>query len=123
MTPDTPKLSRQDLYNIAVYQKAIQVCILVYFLAVLAQFVLPAEVRLFVGVSVLGIGVVATVFVILLALKMYSTGMGIFLAILTFIPCIGLITLLVINQKATGTLTKNGYRVGLLGANLSQFKE
>lgn len=28
-----------------------------------------------------------------------------------------------INQKATGLLNKRGYRVGLLGADLSQFRD
>jgi len=121
MPPDTSKLTRQDLYNIAVYQKAILVCILVYVLAVIAQFALPQEARLFLALGVVGLGVVATVFVFLLALKVYSKGMGVFLGILTLIPCIGLITLVIINQQTTGLLNKHGYNVGLLGANLSQF--
>lgn len=123
MPETTSKLSRQDLYNIAVYQKAILVCILIYILAVIAQFALPSEARLFLAIAVVGIGVVATVFVFLLAVKVRGTGMGIFLAIVTLIPCIGLIALLIINQQASGILTKHGYDVGLLGAKLSQFKE
>ena len=72
MPPDTSKLTRQDLYNIAVYQKAILVCILVYVLAVIAQFALPQEARLFLALGVVGLGVVATVFVFLLTLKVYG---------------------------------------------------
>jgi len=120
--PSASKLSRQDLYDIAVYQKAILVCILIYVLVVIVQFVVPSDARIFLAIGVFGIGVVATVFVFLLALKVWRTGMGIVLAILTLIPCIGLIALVAINQQASGTLTKHGYEVGLLGANLSQFK-
>jgi hypothetical protein len=50
-----------------------------------------------------------------------STGVGVFCAIMMIVPCISLLTLLIINQKATGFLTGRGYKVGLMGANLSQF--
>ena len=46
--------------------------------------------RLLVVAGVLGAGLVGTVFVFLLATKVHGTGLGIFLGILTFIPCIGL---------------------------------
>ena len=58
----------------------------------------------------------ASVFVFLLATKVYSTGVGIAMGILTLIPCLGFIALLIINAKATSTLNLNGVRVGLLGA-------
>jgi hypothetical protein len=58
--------------------------------------------------------------VFLLAIKVYSTGVGVLLGILTLVPCIGLIVLLIVNGKATGILKQNGIKVGLLGANLSQ---
>lgn len=41
------------------------------------------------------------------------------MAILTLIPCIGLIVLLIINGKATSILKQNDVRVGLIGANMS----
>jgi len=123
MPEPTSKLSRQDLYSIAVNQKVILVCIFLYLLVVIVQFAVPSEVRIFLAIGVFGIGIVATVFVFLLALKVWGTGMGIVLAILTLIPCIGLIALVVINQQASGILTNHGYEVGLLGASLSQFKE
>ena len=119
MPEPTSKLSRQDLYNIAVYQKAILVCIYIYLLVVIVQFVVPSEARIFLAIAVFGIGIVATVFVFLLALKAWGTGMGILLSILTLIPCIGLIALVAINQQASALLTNHGYEVGLLGANLS----
>ena len=81
-------------YNVAIYQKAIIWCILAYFIAVIAQFAIPPEARLFLGLAFIGVAVVATVFVFMLALKAYGTGMGILLGLLTLIPCVGLITLL-----------------------------
>ncbi|MFC1764370.1 hypothetical protein ACFL6U_20145 [Planctomycetota bacterium] len=46
----------------------------------------------------------------------YSTGVKIGLTILLLVPLVGLITLLVLNSKATKVLRKAGYKVGLLGA-------
>ena len=112
---------REDLRSVAVYQKGILVCILVYFLAVIGQFALPEELRLLLGLGVLAVGITGLVFVILLAAKVYETGTGILLGILTIVPCVGLIVLLIVNGKATSILQQNGYKVGLLGANLSQF--
>ena len=34
-------------------------------------------------------------------MKVYSTGLGIVLGLLTLIPCVGLIVLLIVNGKAT----------------------
>ncbi len=110
--------SREDLRNVAMYQKGILVCILIYLLAVIFQFAVPAQLRLLLAVGVLMLGLAGTVFVFLLAMKVYSVGVGILLGILTFIPCIGLLVLLMVNGKATSILKQNGIRVGLLGANL-----
>jgi predicted RNA-binding Zn-ribbon protein involved in translation (DUF1610 family) len=116
-----PRMARQDLYRVAVSQKVILWCILAYLIVVVAQFAVPPESRLLLGLAFLPVALVATVFVFRLALKVYGTGMGVFLGIMTLIPFIGLITLIIINQKATGLLNQRGYRVGLLGADLSQF--
>jgi hypothetical protein len=54
-------------------------------------------------------------------MKVYNTALGVLLGLLTFVPCINLIVLLVVNSKATSVLQLNGYKVGLLGADLSAF--
>lgn len=112
--------SREDLRSVAKFQKGILVCILIYLCAVIGQFALPADLRLFLGLGVLVVGLVGTVFVFLLALKVYSPVVGILLGLLTLIPCVGLIALLVVNGKATSILRANGLKVGLLGANVSE---
>jgi hypothetical protein len=61
------------------------------------------------------------VFVFLLSTKVYGTGLGILFAILTVLPCLGILVLLMINSKATTVLRQNGHKVGLLGADLSKF--
>jgi hypothetical protein len=112
---------REDVRAVAVCQKGILVCILIQILAVVCQFALPAALHILVMVGSLGVGLVGTVFIFMLATRVYGTGAGVLLGILTFIPCIGLIVLLIVNGRATTILRQNGYRVGLLGASLSQF--
>jgi len=111
--------SREDLLKVAKYQKGILVCILVYILAVAGQFALPPQIRPLVGLGVLVVGLIAAVFTILLAMKTHGTGLGIILGVLCLVPILGLLILLLVNQKATTVLQLNGIKVGLLGANLS----
>ena len=111
--------SRDDLRSVARFQKGILVCILIYLIAVIGQFALPVEIRPIIGIGVLLAGIGSAVFVFMLAMKVYGTGLGIVLGILSLVPLIGLIVLLIVNGKATGVLKQNGIKVGLLGANIS----
>jgi hypothetical protein len=113
------RVSRSDLRAIATFQKIILLCILVYFVGVILQLALPEALRLILALAILGVILVSTVFVFLLATKVYGTGQGVLFAILTLIPLVGLIVLLIINGKATTVLKENGIKVGLLGASLS----
>jgi hypothetical protein len=116
------RLSRRDVYSVAIYQKVLLLCILGQIsLAILSGVVGPVGLKLVLILAVLATGLVATVFVFMLAIKAYSAGVGVVLAILTFIPVVGLIILLIINGKATSILKEHGYKVGFLGASLSQF--
>ncbi len=112
--------TREDLRAVATYQKGILICILIYLIAVMCRFAIPEGLQPVLGLGILALGLVGTIFVFMLAVKVYSTGVGILLGILTFIPCIGLIVLLLVNGKATDVLKRNGIKVGLLGANISQ---
>ena len=111
--------TREDLKNVARYQKGVLVCILIYFLAVIGQFALPQDLRMILGIGVLFVGLTGAVFAFLLAMKTHGTGQGILLGILCLVPCVGLLVLLIINSKATSVLKQNGIKVGLLGADLS----
>ena len=105
--------------KVAKYQKGILVCILIYIVAVVGQFALPPQLRQLVGLGVLVVGLIAAVFTILLAMKTHGTVLGIILGLLCIVPILGLLILLVVNQKATTVLQCNGIKVGLLGADLS----
>jgi hypothetical protein len=53
----------------------------------------------------------------------YSLGSAIALAVVSFIPCIGLVCMLIVNNTATKRLTSGGIRVGFMGSDLKQFGE
>ena len=63
----------------------------------------------------------AWVLSVLLASKVYGTGGAVIVFFLQFIPCINLVTLLVVSNKATTILRDRGHSVGLMGADLSEF--
>ena len=115
----------RDVRAVAVYQKGILVCILVYLLSIIGQIAahlaMPAPPVLLFGLVSLAAGLTGTVFVFLLSTKVFGVALGILLGVLTILPCIGLLVLLIINGKATTVLQQNGHRVGLLGAKLSEF--
>ena len=111
--------SHEDLRSVAKYQKGIIFCILIYLLAVIGQFALPPEIRPFAAIGVLLIALGGAICVLLLAMKVYGTGLGILLGILCLVPCVGLLVLLAVNGRATNVLRKNGINVGLLGADIS----
>jgi hypothetical protein len=112
---DPPERSMAELYAIARYQRTLIYCILFLLLDYGIAMAMPEEVRLFLLLPHLAVGVIAAIYVFRLSLEIYSTGTGIALAIGTMIPCIGLLVLVVINSKATGTLNVYGVRVGFLG--------
>jgi hypothetical protein len=120
------RMNPEDLRTVAMSQKAIIYCILGEVCTIPLRFAMNAmmpEAQLVAALLLLAfylvVGITAAVFIFMMAVKVYSTGVGVLLGILTLIPCIGLIVLLIINAKATSIMRQNGVRVGLLGANMS----
>jgi hypothetical protein len=110
-------LSGDDLRSIAKLQKGIMICLLCYVVAIVA-LVLVRGSPVLLGIDavfIVIVGITATVFVFLLAMKVYEGATGIILGILSLF-C-GLIILLIVNQKATSILRSKGVGVGFLGAN------
>jgi hypothetical protein len=116
----------EDLRKVAMYQKGILYCILANFILMGANFAVRGggNAGAMAGLLILGIyilvGFVQLAFIVLLATQVYNLGLGIVFGILSFVPCLGLILLLIVNQKATTVLQQNGIKVGLMGANMSQ---
>jgi hypothetical protein len=114
--------SPEGVREIAKRQRGIIMCILglfiVYGLAIAGQRTFPPAVVLALFAAIVALDITGVVFVFLLTTKLYGVGVGILLGILTFAPCIGLITLLIVNAKATAILKEAGLKVGLLGAKV-----
>ena len=103
--------SREDLYNVARYQRGIIFCILIQLGVLFGAAVLPAELQLLAELGLLAAGVAGAVFVFLLAIKVYGAGLGVLLGVLALVPLLGLLILLIVNGKGTRVLRDNGIRV------------
>jgi hypothetical protein len=110
-----------DLKTVAVAQKTIILCIALNFVAVAARMFATPEWLPFVMAALVTVTVVQTAAVMILAMKVYSTGTGIILGIGALLPCFGLIILLIVNSNANKILTQNGHHVGFFGTDLSGF--
>ncbi len=115
MTTLPENLSQDDLRDVATRQKVIIVCLALYVaLAILAAFV-PTTIAAMIGALIGVIVILATVYVFLLATKLYGTGFGILLGLLTLLPLIGIVVLLIVNARAIAVLRSAGVDVGFFG--------
>lgn len=64
--------------------------------------------------------VFAIVSIFRLAGDLYGTVAAVFCAVLMVVPCVSLIALFVVDQKATSYLRQHGVRVGFLGVDPSR---
>jgi hypothetical protein len=117
--------SIQKARRIAQYQRWVLYALLANIL--LYIFALPnTGGRLFVGLIIAAlfvlIGIFAVFAVFKLAQELSGTAVAVICAILMFMPCISLITLLIVNQKATGFLQSQGIKVGFMGTDPNNIK-
>jgi hypothetical protein len=70
-----------------------------------------------IGVAALAIVGCSMVAIFLLANELYHTAIAVLCVLLIIVPCISLITLLIVNGKATGFLQQHGIKVGFMGVN------
>ncbi len=65
----------------------------------------------------LGIAIFSMVAVFLLARELLHIVIAVICTVLMLVPCISLLTLVIVNGRATRLLQKHGVKVGLMGAN------
>ena len=106
---------REDLRKIAQAQKGIIFCILANTGVLIGTISVPGFAPVL-RVLALLVAVTSAVFVFQLARRIFGVGLAIACLVFTVIPGIGLILLLVVNQRATRLLQENGIEVGLFGA-------
>jgi hypothetical protein len=119
-TPFAASVDRDKLRRVAKYQQWVIYALLANICANIASIAAgQADLAIRMGILVvaLAIAVFAMVAIFLLANELYNAGIGVLCAVLMIVPCISLITLLVVNGKATGYLQQNGVKVGFMGVN------
>lgn len=110
--------------RIASDQRMINIVVLAYF----GSGLLTSAIRSIPGGQyVIGLVAVAVIgagafYAVRMASALHGTGIAVLCAILLLIPCVGLLTLLVLNSQATAELRKAGLHVGLLGVDPSQLR-
>jgi len=109
------------LRQVAIHQRAINLCILAEIIIVIVQIAARSSsmpyLALLMFLAYLGVAIAGAVFLFMLSLSLYNTAAGIVLRILALVPILGLLILLIVNGKATKVLRLHGIHVGLLGAN------
>ena len=104
--------SNVEILYIAKQQEAVLCLIPISILAYLVGFTIGPQI---VPVFVLALGVISLIFIYQLALAIKEPAPWVY-AILALIPCISLISMLILNGRATSALKAQGIRVGLMGA-------
>ena len=103
----------QSTESVAAGQKLIIYSILLYLITIGLQMVIGD----IAGLLAIVVIIMSLIGVFRLASGLgYSIGAKIGLVVLLLLPIIGLITLLVLNSRATKVLKEAGYKVGLFGA-------
>ena len=115
-----PRLSAQELRNIAGRQRRVLICILIDLGAIAWRFSASVPMARYANLALLAAGVAMTVLIFMLASKVYGTAVAIVAGVLAFVPVLGLAALLVVNGKATEILKSHGIPVGLMGADESK---
>ena len=112
---------REKLRRVAKYQRWVLFALLANIGANILAFATASQDFIPVRLIALLIGLVVAVFAIvsiyLLASEISSPVVGVICGVLMCIPCVSLITLLVLNQKATTFLQQNGIKVGFMGTD------
>src|SRR5512145_1772037 len=113
--------SISGLRDVAKYQRNINLCILATIALITVTMLLGTggidAARSVVVVLYYGVQFTALYYVFMLARALYGTGLAVLLGLLLFAPCVNLLVLLIVNQRATWLLRKAGVKVGLLGAD------
>lgn len=111
---------KDKLRRVAKYQRAVIFALLVNIVVNVVvtsagELPLPAAIGLLVLILCVVVITIASIF--LLARELYSIGIAVLCAVLMIVPCVALIMLLIVNQKATKFLQQNGVKVGLFGVD------
>ncbi len=119
-TPFAPDQDREKLRRVAKYQRWVLYALLANILLNIGALAIPRDnlaVTALVGLLAIFVVLVTVVSVFLLARELIHVVVAVLCAALMVIPCISLVTLLIVNQRATTYLQQRGFRVGFMGVD------
>ncbi len=115
-----PGIDREKLRRVAKYQQWVIYALLAMIVLYIA-FGIARESSIAVSgpiaIVYMGTWVFSMVAIFLLAKELHHVAIAVLLAVLMIVPCISLLTLLIVNGKATGYLQQHGIKVGFMGVN------
>jgi hypothetical protein len=121
-SPAGETLADSRVFAVARHQRRLNRCVLAYLACVAAFKVAPeGPARTAAAFGSVLVMVLAAVFAVMLASRLYSTLTAIVVGVMTLVPCGGIVGAVYLSSQATALLRRNGYTVGLLGADVSQF--
>ena len=119
-----PGVDREKLRRVAKYQQwviyTLLTNIIIYVLVLVARGAGFEAVSSLISLLFLPTALFGMVAIFLLAKELYNIAIGVLCALLMILPCISLLTLVIVNQGATGFLTRHAVKVGFMGANPNQ---
>lgn len=114
------------LLGIAKAQRGLMLGILGYLASIVLVFVLGMNSEgsaAIPGLLMLISGLFALVFLIVLTYRMSGVIFAIIIGICSLIPFVGILVMLVISGRASKKLKQAGFKIGLLGADITQIKK
>jgi uncharacterized membrane protein len=112
-------VDREKLRRVARRQQWVLYALLAQIAVYVAMLALQGAsgVAALLGLLFLGLAIFSMVAVFLLAKELLHIVVAVICTVLMLIPCISLLTLVIVNGRATRLLQQHGVKVGLMGAN------
>lgn len=111
---------REKLYRVAKYQRWVIYALLANIAVNILGFALMGQ-GLAVAMAVVALSLAVVAFAIisvfLLAKEVINVGVAVLCALMMIVPCVSLLVLLIVNQKATSYLQQHGIKVGFFGVD------
>ena len=109
----------EDLRSVAKCHKVLTACIFIQFLSMLCVF-LPDYAGIFGLLFLVSTFAVGSATSLILGAKVMHAGWGILFSLASLVPCLGLIAMVILVQRASNFLEHNGFYVGFFGASLEE---
>lgn len=119
--PSSGSTDREHLRKVARAQKQVLLAVLAYLAVIGVNIFLQSipELRMALTIAAVCVFLFGAVSVYRMAALFRGKGVAVIYVLGMLVPCLGMLLLLSISQKATTLLQENGIKVGLLGADVN----